>query len=37
MSYEIKFSTQAAKFFRSLSQNIQERVKEKFREISENP
>lgn len=37
MNYEIKFSAQAAKFFRSLPQDIQERVKDKFREISENP
>ncbi|MBI2044998.1 type II toxin-antitoxin system RelE/ParE family toxin [Candidatus Pacearchaeota archaeon] len=37
MKYEIKFSTQATKFFRSLSQDVQERIKNKFNEISENP
>ena len=37
MKYEIKFSTQAAKFFKSLPRDVQERVKDKFREISENP
>jgi mRNA-degrading endonuclease RelE of RelBE toxin-antitoxin system len=37
MKYEIKFSTQATKFFKSLSQDVQKRVKDKFREISENP
>ncbi len=37
MRYEIKFSTQATKFFNSLSKDVQERVKNKFREISENP
>ncbi len=37
MTYEIKFSPQATKFFNSLPKNIQERVKNKFREISENP
>ena len=37
MTYEIKFSTQATKFFNSLPKDIQERVKKKFREISEDP
>ncbi len=37
MKYEIKFSTQATKFFKSLPQDIQERVKSKFYEISNDP
>ena len=37
MTYEIKFSTQATKFFNSLPKDVQEKVKNKFREISENP
>ncbi|MBI2004397.1 type II toxin-antitoxin system RelE/ParE family toxin [Candidatus Pacearchaeota archaeon] len=37
MRYEIKFSTQAAKFFRDLPQDLQERIRNKFHEISENP
>ena len=37
MNYEIKFSSQATKFFRNLPKDLQERIKSKFREISENP
>ncbi len=33
MKYEVKFSTQATKFFKSLSLDVQERVKDKFREF----
>jgi mRNA-degrading endonuclease RelE of RelBE toxin-antitoxin system len=37
MSFQIKFSTQAKKFFRKLPKNLQERLKSKFREIAEEP
>jgi mRNA-degrading endonuclease RelE of RelBE toxin-antitoxin system len=35
--YQIKFSTQATSFIRSLSEDIQKRIKKKFKEISNNP
>lgn len=37
MTYEIKFSSQAAKSLRNLQSNIRERIKSKFREAAENP
>jgi len=37
MNYKIKFSTQTKKFFRKLPKDIQERIKNKFREISKDP
>jgi len=37
MTYEIKFSSQATKFFRKLQLDVQSRLKEKFEEIAENP
>lgn len=37
MKYQIKFSTQSKKFFKKLSKEIQERIKNKFREISKGP
>jgi len=37
MSFEIKFSKQATKFIKNLQNNIKERIKKKFREVSENP
>lgn len=32
--YDVKFSTQAAKFFKKLPFDIQNRIKDKFKEIS---
>ena len=37
MSYQVKFSNLATKFFRKLPSDIQERVKNKFREIAIEP
>lgn len=37
MAYQVKFSKQAAKFFRKLEPHIKERIREKFREIAEDP
>ena len=37
MSFQVKFSNQATKFIRNLQNNIKERIKEKFREVGENP
>lgn len=37
MSFQIKFSKQATKFIRKLSEDIKERVKKKFKIVSENP
>ena len=37
MSFEIKFSNQAAKFIRRLSENIKERIKAKFHEVAKDP
>ena len=37
MSYSIKFSNQATKFFRKLPKDIQERIKDKFREVLVDP
>jgi mRNA interferase RelE/StbE len=37
MGFEIKFSNQATKFFRQLQQDIQDRIKQKFHEVSEDP
>lgn len=37
MSYQIKFSKQATNFIRKLPNDIQERVKSKFKEISKDP
>jgi len=37
MSYEIKFSNQSASFFRNLQKDIQNRVKEKFLKVAEDP
>lgn len=37
MSYEIKFSNQATNFFRHLDKEVQSRIKEKFKQISEDP
>jgi mRNA-degrading endonuclease RelE of RelBE toxin-antitoxin system len=37
MSYRVKFSSQARKFFCKLPTDVQKRVKAKFREISKSP
>ena len=37
MNFQIKFSRQATKFLRKLSDNIKERIKKKFKVVSENP
>lgn len=37
MTYQIEFSKQATKYIRNLQENIKERIKAKFREVSENP
>ena len=37
MTYEVKFSNQAAKFIRNLDFNIKERIKEKFKEVAIDP
>jgi mRNA interferase RelE/StbE len=35
--YEVKFSSQAKKFFKRLPKDIQERIKDKFREVAKDP
>ena len=37
MSLQIKFSKQATKYIRNLSEDIKDRIKRKFKEVSENP
>ena len=37
MSFKVEFSKQSAKFIKNLSENLKERIKKKFIEISENP
>lgn len=37
MSFKIKFSKQATKFIRRLSNDIKERIKRKFKMVSQNP
>jgi mRNA interferase RelE/StbE len=37
MTYQIEFSKQATKYIRDLQGNIKERIKSKFKEISEDP
>jgi mRNA interferase RelE/StbE len=37
MSFHVEFSNQATKFIRNLQTNIKERIKEKFREVAEDP
>lgn len=37
MNFKIEFSKQATKFIRSLPNDIKERIKKKFKEVSENP
>ena len=37
MSYELKFSNQATNFIRKLSPELQERIKNKFNEVSKKP
>ncbi len=37
MNYKVKFSNQATKFFKKLPSKEQQRLKDKFREISINP
>ena len=37
MSFSVEFSIQASKFIRNLSQEITNRIKKRFKEISENP
>ena len=37
MSWEIKFSSQSTKFIRKLQDEVKQRVKDKFIEISNNP
>lgn len=37
MSFQVKFSSQAAKFIKNLPLNIKERIKSKFSEVSEDP
>ena len=37
MNFKIEFSNQATKFIRSLPNEVKERIKKKFREVSENP
>jgi len=37
MSYQIKFSNQAAKFFKKLPRELQERIRAKFRGVANDP
>jgi mRNA interferase RelE/StbE len=37
MSYNIKFSNQASKFFRKLPQHLKDRIKDKFKEVAKDP
>jgi mRNA-degrading endonuclease RelE of RelBE toxin-antitoxin system len=37
MSFQVKFSKQATKFIRNLSEETKNRIKRKFKEASENP
>ena len=37
MKYQIEFSKQATKFIRKLPKDIKERIKRKFKEVSEDP
>jgi mRNA interferase RelE/StbE len=37
MNFKIKFSKQATKFIRNLPNDIKERIKKKFKEVSEDP
>ena len=37
MSYQVKFSNQAKRFFRGLPKDIQDRIKDKFRAVAEEP
>ena len=37
MSYEISFSSQATKFFRKLQIDVQQRLKDKLREVVKDP
>lgn len=37
MTYKIEFSNQATKFIRKLQKDIKERVKSKFRDVSQDP
>ena len=37
MSYQIKFSDQAAKFFKKSPRELQERIRAKFREVANDP
>jgi mRNA-degrading endonuclease RelE of RelBE toxin-antitoxin system len=37
MIFKVEFSNQATKFIRRLSEDIKERIKRKFREVSEDP
>ena len=35
--YDVRLSPQATKFFRKLPANIQERIREKFKDVSQDP
>jgi len=37
MSFNVKFSNQAKRFFKSLENDIQERIREKFKEVAKEP
>jgi len=37
MTFEIKFSKQATKFIKRLPEDIKDRIKRKFKEVSEDP
>jgi mRNA interferase RelE/StbE len=37
MNFEIEFSRQATKFIKKLPEDIKERIKKKFKEVSEDP
>ena len=37
MSYSVKFSNQATKFFRKLPKDVQDRIRDKFREVAIDP
>lgn len=37
MNYKIEFSKQATKFIRKLPEDVKERIKKKFRDVSEDP
>lgn len=37
MSFQVKFSNQATKFIRKLDNNLKERIKIKFKELSQDP